>query len=128
MFSLWNSISRYQVSLNCNYLLYKVLLFLNTYHKYSYKSKTIIGNINIYFLITLLRFEKNVLLIRWEVYGEQIYTDENVIISNNSQTLIIKDTLVSNANRYTCFVSNTVGRASRDIDLIVYGKFQLLRD
>ena len=77
-------------------------------------------NVNIHF--SKYFFIKNTLKTnRWEIYGEDIVADNKISFSNRSQTLMIKDTLVSNANRYTCVVSNVVGRASKDIDLIVHG-------
>ena len=59
--------------------------------------------------------------VTWKIHGEEVEETDRVSFHNRGQQLVISDTFVSDANRYTCDVTNTIGRTSFDTDLIVNG-------
>ncbi|CAK8691082.1 unnamed protein product [Clavelina lepadiformis] len=58
--------------------------------------------------------------IRWETYGQPIETDGRVRLMSMDQELLIEEVRESDAKEYTCTASNSVGRATKVITLVVH--------
>jgi len=64
----------------------------------------------------------SLILRRWEAFGVPIAEDAKFEIRNRGQELIITDVLVDDAKQYTCTAGNVVGRANKQVNLVVHGK------
>ena len=60
-------------------------------------------------------------LCRWETFGYPVVPSEKFRIINRGQELVITDVLVADAKLYTCIAANSVGRATKQVNLNVHG-------
>ena len=62
------------------------------------------------------------ILCRWEAFGIPVIENSKFEVRNRGQELVITDVLVDDAKQYTCIAGNVVGRANKEVNLVVHGE------